>query len=95
MTKYLFALIFVLSSLVLITFIASAQDQGPSKVVFNVACYDVGRSALEGLKGVNKVTSGFHGFKEVNTVYYDPSVITTEQMKNALQAVGTYRGMVE
>lgn len=95
MTKYLFALAFLLSSLMFGTFAGRAQEPGLSKIVFYVACYDVGRSALAGLKGVSKVTSGFHGLKETNTVYYDPSVITPADMTMALQAAGTYRGIVE
>jgi hypothetical protein len=51
-----------------LSFIASAQAQGLSNGVLYLACHDVGRLALEGLKGVSKVTSGFKEFKEVNTV---------------------------
>jgi hypothetical protein len=42
-----------------LSFIASAQVQGLSKGAFYLACHDAGRLALEGLKGVSKVTSGF------------------------------------
>jgi copper chaperone CopZ len=52
----------------------------------------VGKSALEGLNGVKKVTRGFKNFKEINTVYYDPRQITIEEMITALKAAGTFRG---
>jgi len=54
----------------------------------------VGKSALEGLKGVNKVEKGFRSFREINTVYYDPSVITIEEMERALKRAGTYEDTV-
>jgi hypothetical protein len=41
---------------------------------------------------VQKVEKGFRNFKEINTVYYDPSVITIEEMEMALKKVGTYLG---
>jgi copper chaperone CopZ len=52
----------------------------------------VGKSALEGLDGVKSVTSGFSGSREINTVIYDPTVITREQMVSALKKAGTYTG---
>ena len=52
----------------------------------------MGQAALEGLKGVKKVEKGFRGFKEINTVYYDPDVITIEEMAAALKKARTYRG---
>jgi len=52
----------------------------------------VGKSALEGLKGVKRVEKGFHGFKEINTVYYDPAMIDIETLTSALKKAGTYRG---
>jgi hypothetical protein len=54
----------------------------------------VGKVALEGLKGVKKVEKGFHNFKEINTVYYDPAIITIEEMEEALKKSETYRGTV-
>jgi hypothetical protein len=50
---------------------------------------------LEGLKGVKKVERGFRNSKEINTVYYDPSVITIEEMENALKKVGTFLGTLK
>jgi copper chaperone CopZ len=55
----------------------------------------VGRSVLEGLEGVKSVSSGFSGFREINTVVYDPDVITRDEMVSALKKAGTYRGMKE
>jgi hypothetical protein len=51
----------------------------------------VGKAALEGLPGVSKVTRGWRGFVEINTVWYDPSAITVEAMEEALKKAGTYR----
>jgi copper chaperone CopZ len=50
----------------------------------------VGKDALEGLKGVKRVEKGFRYFKEINTVYYDPAVITIEEMEKALNKAGAY-----
>ena len=52
----------------------------------------VGQAALEGLNGIKNVEKGFRGFKEINTVTYDPAVITTEEMEAALKKARTYRG---
>ena len=54
----------------------------------------MGKAALEGLQGVKKVEKGFRNFKETNTVYYDPAIITVEEMEEALKKAQTYRGRV-
>jgi hypothetical protein len=41
---------------------------------------------------VERVDRGFRYFKEINTVYYDPAVITIETMEKALKEAGTYLG---
>jgi hypothetical protein len=38
------------------------------------------------------VEKGFRNRKEINTVYYDPTMITVEEMEATLKKVGTYRG---
>ena len=55
----------------------------------------MGKSALDGLDGVKSVTSGFSGFREINTVTYDPDVITHDQMVTTLKKAGTYTGTKE
>jgi hypothetical protein len=55
----------------------------------------VGEAALEGLNGVVSVSRGFSGFREINTVTYDPNIIDREQMVTALKRAGTYRGIKE
>jgi copper chaperone CopZ len=52
----------------------------------------VGKAALDGLPGVESVTSGFSGGKEINTVTYDPHEITVAVMVEALKNAGTYLG---
>jgi predicted hydrocarbon binding protein len=66
-----------------------------SKVVFYVAWYNVGKAALEGLRGVIRVENGFLDSKEINTVFYDPALITINEMEKALTEAGTYRGTVQ
>jgi hypothetical protein len=44
------------------------------------------------LDGIKTVKRGFYGFKEINTVYYDPAVITIEEMVAALKKAETYLG---
>jgi hypothetical protein len=41
------------------------------------------------------VENGFLDSKEINTVYYDPSLITVNEMEKALTEAGTYRGTVK
>jgi len=55
----------------------------------------VGEEALEGLKGVEKVDKGFHNFKEINTVWYDPALISIDEMEKALKDAGTYLGIAK
>jgi len=72
-----------------------AVETGTSKVIFIVKWYDVGKEALVGLKGVKKVEKGFRLLREINTVYYDPEVITIKEMEMALKKAGTYMETVK
>jgi copper chaperone CopZ len=74
---------------------ALAQETGISKVIFKVKCYDDGKAALQGLKGVQKVETGFHYIHETDTVYYDPKMITIKEMETALKKAGTYVDTVQ
>ena len=47
---------------------------------------------LDGLKGVDLVNSDFHGSTERNTVWYDPALISIDEMEKALKEAGLYRG---
>jgi hypothetical protein len=47
------------------------------------------------LKGVKEVKRGFRGFREINTVVYDPSMITTDEMVSALKGAHTYLGSAQ
>ena len=75
--------------------VSHAEKADLSKAVFYVAWYDVGKAALEGLKGIKKVEKGFYNSKEINTVYYDPTVITIEEMEEVLKKAGTYQGIAK
>ena len=55
----------------------------------------MGKAALDGLPGIKKVTRGWHNFREINTVDYDPDVISLEAMIDALKKAGTFRGVVQ
>ena len=55
----------------------------------------MGKAALVGLPGIEKVTRGFNSGREINTVTYDPEKISTETMIEALEAAGTYAGQAE
>jgi hypothetical protein len=44
---------------------------------------------------VTKVTSGFRGLREINTVTYDPKLISIQSMAAALKSAGTYIGQAE
>jgi hypothetical protein len=52
----------------------------------------VGEAVLEGLKGVELVNNGFKNSKETNTVWYDPALISIDEMQKALKEAGTYLG---
>ena len=54
----------------------------------------MGKAALDGLQGVHKVEKGFRGSVEINTVYYNPDLITIEKMQDALKAADTYVGIL-
>ena len=73
---------------------SQVREEGWSKVTFYVGCYDVGKEALQGLRGVSRVEKGFHHFKEINTVYFDPSLVTAEEMQKTLEKAGTFLGRV-
>ena len=72
-----------------------AEEADVSKVVFYVSWYDVGKAALDGLQGVINVEKGFRGLKEINTVYYDPTITTIKDMEEVLKDAGTYQGTVK
>ncbi len=55
----------------------------------------MGKAALDGLDGVKEVTRGWRRGREINTVTYDPDVITPEAMVASLKAAGTYAGTVQ
>ncbi len=42
-----------------------------------------------------KVASGFKGFREINTVTYDPGLVSPDEMVSALKSAGTYLGKAE
>jgi len=52
----------------------------------------VGKAALDGLPGVKRIEKGFQSSKEINTVYYDPSLLTVAEMEQILKKSGTYIG---
>jgi len=41
------------------------------------------------------VTSGFKGLREINTVIYDPAVISVEKMVHALKSADTFQSVDE
>lgn len=91
--------ILIFSALVLISIIvindnltSEAENPELSQVVFVVSWYDVGEEVLQGLKGVELVNSDHHSFMEINTVWYDPALITIDEMEKALKDAGTYLG---
>ena len=61
-----------------------------AKAVIAVKWYGVGKRALEGLAGIKKVETGWHGIFEVNRIYYDPSKITIDEMVKVLKKAKTF-----
>ena len=93
----LFLPVLVLITLVLVYGYSPSHAENPqlSTVTFYVQWYDVGEAALEGLEGIKRVDKEFYNFKEINTVYYEASTITIEEMEDALRKVGTYQETVK
>jgi hypothetical protein len=52
----------------------------------------VGEEALEGLPGVELVSSDYHNAMETNIVWYDPALTGVDRMEKALKNAGTYLG---
>ncbi len=69
---------------------AVAQQQSTGEVVFKVRCYDEGKAALRGMKGILRIETGFHYLHETDTVFFDPKAVTVEEMEEALKKAGTY-----
>ena len=88
---FLVAVILFLAATIQAGALADAEKQTDAKVVFYVYCFDVGHAALKDLKGVHRVLKGIKNSREINTVYYDPGVITVKQMEEALKKAKTYR----
>ena len=55
----------------------------------------MGKAALDGLDGIKNITRGWRSGREINTVTYDPVVITPEEMVDVLKKAGTYSGTAE
>jgi hypothetical protein len=55
----------------------------------------VGRAALAGRPGIEEVLSGWRGFRETNTVLYDPDLISVDEMVVILEEASTYRGTTD
>ena len=55
----------------------------------------MGKAALDGRPGVTRVEKGWRGWREINTVTYDPGRISLPEMEKILKESGTYRGTAE
>ena len=71
------------------------EPPGTKTAVFAVACYDVGKHALDGVTGVSSVSTGWRGRSEVNEVRYDPSAVSVATLESELRRAGTYIKTVE
>ena len=50
----------------------------------------MGEEVLEGLHGVALFDSDVRGYQEFHNVWYDPAVISVEEMEEALKDASTY-----
>ena len=71
---------------------SNAEYRELPRVAFYVSWYDVSEPVLDGLKGVELVNSDFHDSKERNSVWYDPALISIDEMEKALKEAGLYLG---
>ena len=70
--------------------LVAAEAESPAQRTFVVHCYDVGARTLEDRPGIIAVKRGWRGFKEINTVTYDPSRVTVPQIEGWLKDADTY-----
>ncbi|MEJ2729623.1 MAG: hypothetical protein P8185_14140 [Deltaproteobacteria bacterium] len=47
------------------------------------------------MDGIKRIEKGFLNAQEINTVYYESSKITIQEMVDALKKAGTYLGTVK
>jgi len=87
MTKKIF-LLFLTGAVLLVASPLAAEET--RQVTFVVHCYDVGARALEDRPGVIAVKRGWHNFREVDRVKYDPQKVSREQLENWLRDADTY-----
>ena len=71
---------------------SKVENKALSKAVFYVSWFDVSEPVLDGLKGVELVNSDFQGPWERSTAWYDPALISIDEMEKALTEAGIYRG---
>ena len=62
---------------------------------FVVHCYDVGREALVGRKGILSVSSGWQDGREVNRVTYDQEKTDRAEIEERLKQAGTYKATIK
>ena len=73
------------------TLALKSESRELPKVIFYVSWFDVSEPVLDGLKGVELVNSDYHGYRERNTVWYDPALISVHEMETALKEAGIYQ----
>ncbi len=87
---FIAALALILSGIVRAAPATGAPAVHTATAVFAVHCYDEGHDALQGLPGVRKVERGTRFFQEINTVTYDPRVVSVKDLEESLKKSGTY-----
>lgn len=71
---------------------AAGVEATSARVVFFVACPELGEAALERMPGVERIDKGFLLGRAMERVWYDSSRITVEDMEARLKDAETYRG---
>ena len=91
--------IFLLTVVVILSVARPATTQDTNSptatATFNVDWHDVGKAALDGLKGIKRIQVGWNARGEIDAVTYDPAQITLQEMESRLKDVGTYLGTVK
>ena len=94
MKKHLVAISATLLVLTGVMTVGQGQAESLRADTFVVHCYDVGRDALTGRKGIHSVSSGWQDGREVNRVTYDQEQTSRAEIEERLKQAGTYKATI-
>ena len=94
MKKHIIVISAILLVLTGVMTVGQGQAESLRSDTFVVHCYDVGRDALTGRKGIHSVSSGWQDGHEVNRVTYDQEQTSRAEIEERLKQAGTYKATI-